>query len=62
MTLLLIDSASLWYRAYYGMPDTLVSPQGSPREVDLKMSLGYREATRYLVEHFPGKLVGREER
>lgn len=30
MTLLLIDSASLWYRAYYGMPDTLVSPTGEP--------------------------------
>lgn len=30
MTLLLIDSASLWYRAYYGMPDTLISPSGAP--------------------------------
>ncbi len=30
MTLLLIDSASLWYRAYYGMPDTLMSPTGEP--------------------------------
>jgi 5'-3' exonuclease len=30
MTLLLIDSASLWYRAYYGMPDTLMSPSGAP--------------------------------
>lgn len=30
MTLLAIDSASLWYRAYYGMPDTLVSPSGEP--------------------------------
>jgi 5'-3' exonuclease len=30
MTLMLIDSASLWYRAYYGMPDTLVSPSGMP--------------------------------
>lgn len=30
MTLLLIDSASLWYRAYYGMPDTLLSPTGEP--------------------------------
>jgi 5'-3' exonuclease len=30
MTLMLIDSASLWYRAYYGMPDTLVSPSGQP--------------------------------
>jgi 5'-3' exonuclease len=30
MTLLLLDSASLWYRAYYGMPDTLVAPDGQP--------------------------------
>lgn len=30
MTLLAIDSASLWYRAYYGMPDTLTSPDGEP--------------------------------
>lgn len=30
MTLLLIDSASLWYRAYYGMPDTLTAPNGQP--------------------------------
>jgi len=30
MTLLLLDSASLWYRAYYGMPDTLVTDDGTP--------------------------------
>lgn len=30
MTLLLLDSASLWYRAFYGMPDTLVGSDGSP--------------------------------
>lgn len=30
MTLMLLDSASLWYRAYYGMPDTLLSPDGTP--------------------------------
>jgi 5'-3' exonuclease len=27
---MLLDSASLWYRAYYGMPDTLLSPDGEP--------------------------------
>ena len=27
---MLIDSASLWYRAYYGMPDTLKAPDGTP--------------------------------
>ena len=30
MTLMLLDSASLWYRAYYGMPDTLKAPDGTP--------------------------------
>lgn len=30
MTLLLIDSASLWYRAYYGMPDSLTGANGQP--------------------------------
>lgn len=29
MTLMLIDSASLWYRAYYGMPE-LAAPDGRP--------------------------------
>lgn len=29
MTLMLIDSASLWYRAYYGMPE-LLAPDGRP--------------------------------
>ncbi|NDD79198.1 MAG: flap endonuclease, partial [Actinobacteria bacterium] len=28
MTLLLLDSASLWYRAYFGMPESLISPTG----------------------------------
>ncbi|MFM7463681.1 MAG: 5'-3' exonuclease H3TH domain-containing protein [Actinomycetota bacterium] len=27
---LLVDSASLWYRAFYGMPETLLSPRGEP--------------------------------
>ncbi|NDI10131.1 MAG: flap endonuclease, partial [Actinobacteria bacterium] len=27
---LLVDSASLWYRAFYGMPETLKSPSGEP--------------------------------
>ena len=29
MTLMLLDSASLWYRAYFGMPETLVAPDGT---------------------------------
>jgi 5'-3' exonuclease len=30
MSLMLLDSASLWYRAFYGMPDTLLAPNGTP--------------------------------
>ena len=30
MSLMLLDSASLWYRAFYGMPDSLLSPDGTP--------------------------------
>jgi 5'-3' exonuclease len=30
MTLMLLDSGSLWYRAYYGMPDTLRADDGTP--------------------------------
>lgn len=30
MTLMLLDSGSLWYRAYYGMPDTLTAADGTP--------------------------------
>lgn len=29
-SLLLLDTASLWYRAYYGLPETLVSQSGQP--------------------------------
>lgn len=29
MTILLIDSASLWYRAFYGMPDSLIATDGT---------------------------------
>ena len=36
MSLLLLDSASLWYRAYFGMPDTLLSPDAY-RSMQLKV-------------------------
>ena len=28
--LMLLDSPALWYRAFYGVPDTVRSPQGEP--------------------------------
>lgn len=54
MTLALIDSASLWYRAYYGMPDTLLSPQGEP----INAVKGFIDMTARLVNTYkPSRLV-----
>ena len=48
MTLMLIDSASLWYRAYYGMPDTLLSPKGEP----INAIKGFIDMTARLVNSY----------
>ena len=54
MTLMLLDSASLWYRAYFGMPDTLVYPTGQP----VNAIRGYLEMTsRLLVKYQPNRIV-----
>ena len=54
MTLMLLDSASLWYLAYFGMPDTLVSPNGVP----INANKGYHDLTsRLLVKYKPDRLV-----
>lgn len=54
MTLLLIDSASLWYRAYYGMPDTLVSPSGEP----VNAIRGFLDMTaRLITQYQPSRIV-----
>ena len=54
MTLMLLDSASLWYRAYFGMPDTLVSPSGMP----VNAIRGYLDMTsRLIVKYKPDRLV-----
>lgn len=54
MTLMLLDSASLWYRAYYGMPDTLLSPSGMP----INAIRGYLDMTSRLVSMYsPNRLV-----
>lgn len=54
MTLMLLDSASLWYRAYYGMPDTLVSPTGAP----VNAIRGYLDMTARLISIYqPDRIV-----
>ena len=54
MTLMLLDSASLWYRAYYGMPDTLVGPDGTP----VNAIRGYLDMTaRLMTMYKPNRLV-----
>jgi len=54
MTLMLLDSASLWYRAYYGMPDTLTAPDGTP----VNAIRGYVDMTaRLLSVYKPNRLV-----
>lgn len=54
MTLLLLDSASLWYRAYYGMPDTMISPDGMP----VNAIRGYLDMTAKLINQYkPNRIV-----
>jgi 5'-3' exonuclease len=54
MTLMLIDSASLWYRAYFGMPDTLLAPDGTP----VNAIRGYLDMTaRLMTVYRPKRLV-----
>jgi 5'-3' exonuclease len=48
MTQMLIDSASLWYRAYYGMPETLQSPSGEP----INAIKGFIDMTARLINHY----------
>ena len=51
---MLIDSASLWYRAYYGMPDTLLSPTGMP----VNAIRGYLDMTARLIAMYsPNRIV-----
>lgn len=54
MTLLLLDSASLWYRAYFGMPDTLLSPTGEP----VNAIKGFLDMSARLISQYqPSRLV-----
>jgi 5'-3' exonuclease len=54
MTLMLLDSASLWYRAYYGMPDTLLAPDGTP----VNAIRGFLDMTARLIGMYsPSRIV-----
>jgi len=53
MTLMLLDSASLWYRAYYGMPDTLLAPDGTP----VNAIRGYLDMTARLIGMYSPKRI-----
>ena len=54
MTLMLLDSASLWYRAYYGVPDTMLAPDGTP----VNAIRGYLDMTARLVGIYkPNRIV-----
>ena len=51
---MLLDSASLWYRAYYGMPDTLLAPDGT----SVNAIRGYIDMTARLMNVYkPNRLV-----
>lgn len=54
MSLMLLDSASLWYRAYFGMPDTLLSPKGEP----INAIRGFLDMSARLINLYkPEKLI-----
>ncbi|WP_432496033.1 5'-3' exonuclease [Kineococcus gypseus] len=52
--LLLLDAASLYYRAFHGVPATLTAPDGTP----VNAVRGFLDAVAHLVaEHRPARLV-----
>ncbi|MFN2539586.1 MAG: 5'-3' exonuclease H3TH domain-containing protein [Mycobacteriales bacterium] len=52
--LMLLDSPALWYRALYGVPDSIRSPQGEP----VNAVRGFLDlVSRTLKEHKPARLV-----
>jgi 5'-3' exonuclease len=54
MTLMLLDSGSLWYRAYYGMPDTLTAADGTP----VNAIRGFLDmSARLITTYNPNRLV-----
>ncbi len=53
-SLMLLDTASLYYRAFYGMPETVTAPDGTP----VNAIRGLLDAiTRLVREHRPARLI-----
>ncbi|MCX6418902.1 MAG: flap endonuclease, partial [Actinobacteria bacterium] len=52
--LLLLDTASLYYRAFYGMPDTMRAPDGTPVNA-VRGMLDF--VARLVQDHEPTRLV-----
>ncbi|GAA1864669.1 5'-3' exonuclease [Myceligenerans crystallogenes] len=54
MSLMLLDTASLYFRAYFGVPDSLRSPQGEP----VNAVRGLLDTIAWLItEHGPDRMV-----
>ncbi len=54
MTLMLLDAATLYYRAYYALPDSLVSPRGEP----VNAIRGFFDGLRSLRDQYrPNRIV-----
>src|SRR5436305_10801068 len=52
--LLLIDAASLYFRAYYGVPESITAPDGTP----VNAVRGFTDmVARLVAEHRPSRLV-----
>lgn len=52
--LMLLDSASLWFRAFYGVPDAVTAPDGTP----VNAVRGFLDhVARLITEHRPASLV-----
>jgi len=53
-SLLLLDTASLWYRAYFGLPETIVSQSGQP----VNAIRGVLDMTaRLIIQYRPDRIV-----
>jgi 5'-3' exonuclease len=51
---MLLDGASLWFRAFYGVPSSVVTPDGSP----INAARGFLDhVSRLVIEHRPTELV-----